>query len=201
MSPAVRLRRIPLHHRTPLRQEVPRKHAQTPGPAAQSWALRDTSTGQDEAQSGQDWARGGEDEESTMSRTARRKRESSSAGKNDPHTMEFLAQPGVVAFNLAVEDDGELRIKLDELGDRQFFRVIATDPVTAVERNVALPSRNTKIQDLRLASGLNPKRHFHPARSGHYPRTQQGPHHRRHCHGQLRGLRDHRRRLSPLQDT
>ena len=81
-------------------------------------------------------------------------------GKSDPHNLDFLAESGSISYNLAPGDDGIVRIKLEELGDRQYVRVLAVDTVTAVERQIALPARDTGIKDLRLANGLNPKRHF-----------------------------------------
>jgi hypothetical protein len=141
-------------------KKFPGNMLKRPGLLLNPWALRDTATAKDEAKKGQDWARGVEGDDASLARSPSRNDAKTESGNTDPHSLEFLAGPGVVAFNLAPGDNGELRIKLEELGDRQFIRVIAVDPLTAVERNIALPSRNTKIQDLRLASGLNPKRHF-----------------------------------------
>jgi hypothetical protein len=141
-------------------KKFPGNMLRRPGLLLNPWALRDTATGKDEAQEGQDWARGAEGELASLDRAPSETPARGAAGTADPHSIEFLADPGVVAFNLAPEANGELRIKLEELGDRQFVRVIAVDSVSAVERNVALPARYTKIQDLRLATGLNPKRHF-----------------------------------------
>ena len=131
-----------------------------PGLLLNPWALRDTATAKDEARSGQDWSRSDVGKESSLDRKSARQARSGAKGSSDPHFLDFLADPSGVSFNVAPGDDGVLRVKLDELGDRQLVRIIAVNPHSAVERHIALPARDTAFKDLRLAEGLNPKRHF-----------------------------------------
>ncbi|MDA0813763.1 MAG: hypothetical protein O3C21_15405, partial [Verrucomicrobia bacterium] len=130
-----------------------------PGLLLNPWALRDTATAKDEAQSGDDWQSSAAATAASLARDASEMRQGAE-GKSDPHNLDFLAESGSISYNLAPGDDGIVRIKLEELGDRQYVRVLAVDTVTAVERQIALPARDTGIKDLRLANGLNPKRHF-----------------------------------------
>lgn len=132
-----------------------------PGLLLNPWTLRDTSTELEKAQAGQEWAAtDDEPSASAAKRAAAAKREGDEGGERDPHTLEFLADTGIALYNLAPGADGELRIKLADLGDCRQVSVLATDPLTAVERHLGLPRHETKKLDLRLAASFNPKRHF-----------------------------------------
>ncbi len=132
-----------------------------PGLLLNPWALRDTSTDKEDAEEGQQWQRAQQGPESSLKRAAKQEAEPSArGGLSDPHLLDFLAEPSVVAFNLAPDEHGLVRVNLDELGDGHYVRVLATAPGTAVERHLTLPSKEVRNRDLRLAKGLNPKRHF-----------------------------------------
>lgn len=130
-----------------------------PGLLLNPWALRDTATANDKAEAGQDWSRATDGKASSLKRQ-RQDQGKSSKGHSDSHALEFLAQPGSISYNIAPGEGGIVRVKLEELGDRQFVRVVAVDSGAAVERHLALGPKATALKDLRLASGLNPKRHF-----------------------------------------
>ncbi|MCB1098660.1 MAG: hypothetical protein KDN22_24020, partial [Verrucomicrobiae bacterium] len=133
---------------------------QRPGLLLNPWAIRSTDTATNDAGKGQDWAQSDGGAGAAMQRPASDSALKRSTGQQDLHAIDFLAQQAVVSYNLAPGDNGEIRIKLANLGDRQYVRVLAVDAADAVERHIALPSRPTEIKDLRLADGLNPKRHY-----------------------------------------
>ena len=132
-----------------------------PGLLLNPWVLRDTSTEQEVAQQGQNWkSAAAMPEASSAKRAASRRGKSEEVGQRDTHALDFLARTGVASFNLAPGENGEIRVRLADLGDCTWVRVLATDPVTAIERYLALPAREAERRDVRLAHGLNPKRHF-----------------------------------------
>lgn len=140
-------------------KKYPGNMLKRPGLLLNPWALRDTATANDKAEAGQDWERSNDAKTSSL----RRKGIDPGAGvkgQSDSHSLDFLAEPAGVSFNVAPGEDGVVRVKLNELGDRQYVRVIAVDSATAVERSITLPAEKTAFKDLRLANGLNPKRHF-----------------------------------------
>ncbi len=133
-----------------------------PGLLLNPWAIRDTSTDREDLAVAQQWA---ETAPAPAAAMASRKRASAKAkeeeaGWRDPHALHFLGQPGVLAINADPGEDGVIRVKLEGLRDCQFVRVLAIDPRTAVERQLALPMKDRETRDVRLADGLHSKRHF-----------------------------------------
>ncbi len=142
-------------------EKYPGNMLERPGVLLNPWELRDTSTDLALVQAGQSWgAAARAPEASAAARESARLRADGGGEPNDPHFVDFLAASGISVFNVAPGDDGVLRVKLTDLGDCSHVRVVAVDPMTAVERHLALPAKKPASLDLRLAEGLNPKRHF-----------------------------------------
>ena len=90
-------------------------------------------------------------------------------GKGDPghpvagqriSNVDFLAKTGATLYNLKPDKNGKVSIKLADLGDRQFIRILALDSDSAVQRDLSLDQALTLIRDLSLRNGLDPKGHF-----------------------------------------
>src|SRR5690606_22566637 len=74
--------------------------------------------------------------------------------------LSFLARDGVVLDNLRPDEQGAIRIPLDQLGEAVVLRVVVVDPVATVERTVVRPLPEVESRDLRLAQPLNPQTPF-----------------------------------------
>jgi len=131
-----------------------------PGLLLNPWSLRDTSTEIQDLKEGQEWKSEAEPQASLAKRRSARQRRGEEGGLRDPHAFHFLAQSSVTAYNVAPDENGVILLKLADLADCRYVRVLAMDPMTSVERNLALPAGPVKTLDRRLANGLNAKRHF-----------------------------------------
>ncbi len=141
-------------------QTFPGNMLKRPGLLLNPWSLRDTSTEIQDLEEGQEWASAAAPQSALAKRRSASQRKREESGLRDPHALHFLAQPAVVAYNVAPDENGAVRLKLADLGDCSHVRVLAVDPMTSVERHLALPARPIKTLDRRLAKGLNAKRHF-----------------------------------------
>ena len=131
-----------------------------PGLLLNPWSLRDTSTEIQDLEEGQEWKSEAEPQASLAKRRSSRQRRGEEGGISDPHALDFLAHSAVVAYNVAPDENGGVRLKLADLADCRHVRVLAVDPMTSVERHLALPAAPVETVDRRLANGLNAKRHF-----------------------------------------
>ncbi|MGY8690675.1 MAG: hypothetical protein ACKVHP_23425, partial [Verrucomicrobiales bacterium] len=102
-----------------------------PGILLNPWAIRDTSTEQDVASDGPARGAAAPDRASILERRSPSLEQAPDQGRRDPHDLSFLANPGLVSFNVAPGETGEIRVKLADLGDCSYVRVLAVDPSTA----------------------------------------------------------------------
>lgn len=137
-----------------------------PGLLLNPWAIRDTSTGINEARLGDVFAK--------LADGATAAAKPASAAANNPEgfvydrdveptptaSINFLNKIGPALFNLTPDKEGKVTIKLSDIGDRQFLRILALDDFGAVQRDLALDAVKTEIRDLTLRNGLDPKSHF-----------------------------------------
>lgn len=134
-----------------------------PGLLLNPWAIDETSTEVDEAKAGEDY-----EKIRDFEKTSRMPNPPGRPGADDGMIREgdlaafldFLAEPGVVLTNLEPDEAGNIVVPLDELGDRQHFRVVAVDEEQVQWRDLVLGDRETKFRDLRLQETLDPNKTF-----------------------------------------
>lgn len=122
------------------------------------WVLRSTETGEQLAALGDDFAPKGPPSASAMDRA-----EAQAAGRTaggDFANLDFLAEASAVLVNLVPDKDGTIVLKRELLGAHQHLHVVACDPLNTTWRSVALDEAKSTFVDLRLANGLDPKKHF-----------------------------------------
>ena len=125
------------------------------------WAVRDTDAGAEELRKGEDFGRlapGSAGGQRGGDRAVRRQPADDPAGS--PRTVEFLAEAPAELLNLQPDENGELSIELEALGDRQHVHVMVVDPIGASYEHLSLPDRETRVRDLRLVNALDPQRHY-----------------------------------------
>ena len=149
-------------------QKFPGNMLSRPGLILNPWAIRDTETNTDQAKDGQEWQQSALDKKAAP---AQAPKPATAAGKaalvrgeqaqgTISSSFDFLAESASVLYNLVPDKNGTVSIDTEDLGDRQFLHILAIDPQNTVYRQLALPERGTKVRDLRLATGLDPKGHF-----------------------------------------
>lgn len=122
------------------------------------WAVRDTQTDQRDAEEGDEFGdkggfgggMGGEGKD-------KRVRQS---GTVDASNLDFLPEQSVVLWNLPVDKNGNVKIDREQLGDHTCVQIVAVDPAAVATQYVTLPASERKFRDLRLASSLDPTKHF-----------------------------------------
>jgi hypothetical protein len=123
------------------------------------WTLRTTDTAMDTAAGG-----GSFGNRTGGGRRLMVKRQGGSvAAENESGplaNLDFLPASSVVLANLAPDKDGIVSIPRKDLGEHQFVRIFAADNQSSVVRDIALPEQPLKPLDLRLATGLDPAKHF-----------------------------------------
>ena len=151
-------------------QKFPGNMLSRPGLLLNPWAIRDTDTDTDKAKDGQEWQSSAEDKKGQRAQAAKAQSTSRERGIDDAFaaaprgtvsaSLDFLAEGASVLYNLVPDKNGVVSIDTKDLGDRQFLHILAVDPQNTVYRQLALPERGTRVRDLRLATGLDPKGHF-----------------------------------------
>ncbi|MDA1014640.1 MAG: hypothetical protein O3A00_09340, partial [Planctomycetota bacterium] len=122
------------------------------------WAVRSTSTGTQVAQGGEDFNATGAAPGGTSSRGENLHQ--SLQIPSDTSSLEFLKQPSSVLLNLVPDKDGKVSVALDQLGDHQHVHVVAVDPQQTASRSISRDEQRVPFEDLRLADGLDAKKHY-----------------------------------------
>ena len=123
------------------------------------WAVRTTETGEQHAAGGDMFGAAGAKPMSTaMGGEPAAPQAAPQAG--NLINLDFLASGSAVLVNLVPDKEGVIVIPKDALGNHQYIRVVAVDPINTTSRSIALPEQKTLFQDLRLADGLDPQGHF-----------------------------------------
>lgn len=133
-----------------------------PGLLLNPWALRTTETSIADAMAGEAYRRADDGRAAGMD-GANKKRMASPPGGlagMEITNVDFLAEPGSTAFNLTPDKDGRVTLKMSDLGDRQFVRILAVNGNSSVVRDLSLADAKTKLRDLTLRNGLDPQGHF-----------------------------------------
>ncbi len=122
------------------------------------WVLRSTETGEQIAAVGDDFGAKGSPPASAMARGEAQAAAVARGG--DFANLDFLAEASAVFVNIVPDKDGKIVLKRDLLGAHQHLHVVACDPLSTTWRSVALDEPRSTFVDLRLANGLDPKKHF-----------------------------------------
>ncbi len=132
-----------------------------PGLLLNPWALRTTETSIADAMTGEAFQRA-EDGRAAGMNAANKKMASPAIGLAGMEitNVDFLSEPGLTAFNLTPDKDGRVTLKMSDLGDRQFIRILAVNRNSSVVRDLSLSDAKTKLRDLTLRNGLDPQGHF-----------------------------------------
>lgn len=122
------------------------------------WAVRDTQTGQEQLQLGDEFAAEAPAPAADAGRDAAG--EAALIVPTDFAALDFLAQPSIVLLNVQPDAQGEVRIPRQQLAGKQMICVVAVDAFTTSCRSVALPAATPQHVDLRLLRPLDPASHF-----------------------------------------
>ena len=122
------------------------------------WAIRGTETGQQSAQEGE--AFGAVAPSAVEAPPLEKAGASLAAEIVQSASLDFLAHSAAVLVNLVPDENGVLAIDRQTLQPYQRVWVVAVDPQNTACRSVTLPESARSCEDLRLARGLDPERHF-----------------------------------------
>lgn len=123
------------------------------------WAVRDTETGEQEAEAGEMHS---ERMDGEAERRQRREADTPSpdevaAGQVN---LDFIATAAPVLLNLEPDEDGIVRVPVELLAGHPHLRVLATDPEQMVSRHLNLAPVELERRELRLVNGLEPGESF-----------------------------------------
>lgn len=122
------------------------------------WAVRSTSTGTQEAASGEEFGAVAAEPDAAATRAAGGG--GRSGGTGDFSHLDFLENTSAVLLNLIPDEDGIVSVPLEKLGPHQHIHVVAVDPQQTAYRVISRKEPETALRDLRLAFGLDPSKHF-----------------------------------------
>ena len=122
------------------------------------WAVRETETGQQAAQRGDEFAPAALDDSGMMA--APQTAPAPSASNTDYSNLDFLADQSVMLFNLVPDENGLVTIDRKDIGPHSYLQVIAVDPQAVASRLATLPESQRRFRDLRLAESLDADKHF-----------------------------------------
>ena len=135
-----------------------------PGLILNPWSIRKTEAGVQVARGGEAYGRALQPSiaarpgEGGMASRRGRAMESQAAA-NLPD-LDFLPEGAAVLLNLRPDEKGVVTINRKDLGGHQHVHILAVDSECTVYRQIALAERELKPLDLRLAKGLDAKKHF-----------------------------------------
>ena len=140
-------------------QKLPGNMLERPSLLLNPWAVRDTQTGEQQAQGGEQFKQLGQPAPSAMDAADRA---AAAAGGESPNfaNLDFLAKTSAVLVNLVPNEQGVVTIPLADLGPHQHIVVAAVDPLQTTVRHLALPEQDVLVVDQRLARPLDPQKHF-----------------------------------------
>jgi hypothetical protein len=123
------------------------------------WPIRKTTTGKQQAAKGESFGM------SADAKAAGAKRAAPKSAKPQPPptdyaNLDFLADSSLVRLNLKPNKQGLIELPREALGNHNLLHIVAVDLRHTATRSVVLPDQEANFLDLRLARGLDPKRHF-----------------------------------------
>ena len=122
------------------------------------WAIRTTETGQQAAAEGDSFGSTGKDSKSDGGRGGEKR---PPAGQvQDFANLDFLKESTALLVNVVPDEKGVVTIQRDLLESNQHIHIVACDPTTTAYRSVSLPEAKMEMNDLRLAGGFDPSKHY-----------------------------------------
>ncbi|MEI6537034.1 MAG: hypothetical protein WCN98_16955, partial [Verrucomicrobiaceae bacterium] len=143
-------------------KKLPGNMLPRPGLLLNPWVLRNTETSIEDARAGENFLRTADGRSAGQGGANKKKglENASAMAGNEITNVDFLADGGLTDFNLKPDKDGRITLKLADLGDRQFVRILAVNGNSSVVRDISLADAKTKLRDLTLRNGLDPQGHF-----------------------------------------
>jgi hypothetical protein len=139
--------------------KYPGNMLERPGLLLNPWALRATEAQREMLDLGGEYA--GRDAEMMKSYGGSARAMRSMAGQPEGYVgLDFLKQPSVTLLNLVPDKEGRVVVPRALLKGLPQVRVLAIDPITTVLKHLALDDSPVVTRELRLASGLDPKKSF-----------------------------------------
>ena len=125
------------------------------------WSPRSTNTETDEAKGGEDYEMMAREEAALMSSSGFGDFGEGGGGSADHFScFDFLSEGSPMITNLRPDENGEVRVKLEDLPAGQQLHVYAVHGSSAVYRQRAVAEHTEKPKDLRLTRYLAPDQHF-----------------------------------------
>jgi hypothetical protein len=140
-------------------QKLPGNMLERPSLLLNPWAVRETQTGEQQAQGGEQFKQVGQPAPSSMEAADRAAAVTGGEAANFAN-LDFLANTSAVLVNLVPDDQGVVTIPLADLGPHQHIVVAAVDPLQTTVRHLALPEQDVLVVDQRLSRPLDPRKHF-----------------------------------------
>jgi hypothetical protein len=139
--------------------KYPGNMLERPGLLLNPWALRATEAQRERLDLGGEYA--GRDAEMMKSYGGSARLMRSMAGLPEGYVgLDFLKQPSVTLLNLVPDKEGRVVVPRALLKGLPQLRILAIDPTTTVLKHLALEDSPVVTRELRLASGLDPKKNF-----------------------------------------
>ncbi|MFO0808573.1 MAG: hypothetical protein U0746_08120 [Gemmataceae bacterium] len=130
------------------------------------WAVRSTETGEQQAEGGEHFGITGTPPATTPAPAPAAKSELAAAAPAGEITadLDYLADAAAVLVNLIPDANGVIRIPRKDVGPHAMVTVVAVDPLSTSSRTINLADPGSHFLDLRLASGLDPAKHYAQAK-------------------------------------
>ncbi len=122
------------------------------------WAVRETETGQQDAQKGDQFAPEMPADDGAMA--AATSAPAPPSDNADHSNLDFLADQSVTLFNLVPDENGLVTIDRKDIGPHAYLQIVAVDPQSVASRLATLPEPKRRFRDLRLAESLDIEKHF-----------------------------------------
>ena len=140
-------------------RKLPGNMLERPSLLLNPWAVRETQTGEQQAQGGEQFKQVGQPAPSLMDAADRAAAVTGGEAGNFAN-LDFLAQTSAVMVNLVPDEQGVVTIPLADLGPHQHIVVAAVDPLQTTVRHLALPEQDVQVVDQRLSRPLDSQKHF-----------------------------------------
>jgi hypothetical protein len=126
------------------------------------WVVRSTETGEQLAQSGEEFGARGEPAPAKPypSESAGGGKGAGIADVKGFANLDFLGEAAAVLVNLTPDKNGVVKVPRKQLAGHAMIHVVAVDPLNTTYRAITLPEQPAKVYDLRLRAGLDPQGHF-----------------------------------------
>ena len=127
-----------------------------PGLLLNPWAIRETSTGRQDAAKGGEFQNLAEELEQAQKSIAYRKpTDASAVGLNDFSSLDFLKNNSVLLANLKPDKDGVVSVDLTKFNGQQEMLLVAVDPLNTVTLPLTLKSTELAKREVRMVQSLD----------------------------------------------